>query len=319
MRRLLCPGAIVLVLGVAAAVPRAQDAPPRVFRSGTSLVNLTATVTDREGRPIRGLRKEDFSVFDEGVPQELAFFATGEKVPVSLGLLVDTSGSMIDKLDDVEDALRHLLEMLGPDDQVFLMEFAVGADMIASFAGGRDRVRGALGRLEAHGGTALYDGVVDAIREVTRGAHQKRAVIVVTDGNDTNSLRSAREARDEVTRSESLVYALGIGHRAQRSFWRSFWQHGTPENDSVDIGALRRLSEPTGGRAYLLEDAHRDGQDLIARAIAEIGAALREQYSLGYYPPPADGKARLRRIEVKVSDRAHRVRARTGYWAGGPP
>ena len=139
---------------------------------------------------------------------------------------------------------------------------------------------------------------------------------MVTDGIDTNSLRSAREARDEVTRSESLVYALGIGHRTSRSFWRFFRR---PEDDSVDIGALRRLSEPTGGRAYLLEDAHRDGQDLIARAIADIGAELREQYSLGYYPPHTDGKARFRRIEVKVSDRALRVRARTEYWAGDPP
>jgi VWFA-related protein len=88
--------------------------------------------------------------------------------------------------------------------------------------------------------------------------------------------------------------------------------------DGVDMGTLRRMTDQTGGRSYSIEDAHRGGEDLIDRAVAEIGAELREQYSLGYYPPPADGKPRFRRIQVKVADRAVRVRTRTGYWTGTP-
>ena len=310
-----------LLIGAPLSVLQAQDPAP-VFRSRTELAMVTATVTDRSNRRVSGLRREDFTVLEEGVRQEIAFFSAGDTTPTSIGVVVDVSGSMVDKIDDVRDALVHFIGTVGPEDEVFITSFADGVDLDVEFTRDTDRLRRAVRGLRANGGTALYDAVIDGVERLARGTHQKKALLIISDGNDTNSAASRRDAERTVVRSESLVYAFGIGHGSRGSFGHDVFGGHDPFGraparrvDAVDLGVLRDFAEPTGGRAYLLEDAHRDGRDLIDEAVAEVASELRQQYTLGYYPadPAADGK--FRRVQVRVAKPDLRVRAREGYWA----
>ena len=320
MTRPTLTAVLVLVFSAFCAVLLAQEQP--VFRSRTELVTLTATVADRSGGRVTRLRQEDFTIFEEGVQQEVAFFGAGDDTPTSIGIVIDVSGSMVDKIDDVRDALVHFIATLRADDEVFITSFAQGVDVEVEFTRDADRLRRAVGRLRANGGTALYDAVIDGVDRLARGRHPKKALLIISDGNDTDSAASRRDAERAVVRSESVVYALGIGHGSRGSFGHDvFGGHGgvggrrAPQLDAVDLGVLRDLAEPTGGRAYLLEDAHRDGRDLVDEAVAEVASELRQQYTLGYYPtnPATDGK--FRRVQVRVAKPDYRVRAREGYSA----
>lgn len=298
----------------------------QVFRSTTDLVNVWATVTDRAGRVVPTLTAEAFTVKEEGVAQEVTFFRSEDDTPISVAIVVDTSGSMIDKLADVQDALRHFARLLRPTDEVFLLRFGDDVELIAE-PEERDRLDGRIGRLRAIGGTALFDAAREGALTVARGRHAKRVVLLITDGNDTTSRSSKRDAIDAVTRSEALLYAVGIGHGERGSFGHDIFgragqsRHGGhggavrrgAADDRVDAGTLRDLAEPTGGKHYVLEQAHRGTRDLIDETVQEIAAELRHQYTLGYYSsaPSSDGK--FRRITVETADRSLRVRARRGY------
>ena len=303
---------LLIALAGARAVSASQDQP--IFRARTDLVTITATVTNERGERVANLSKDDFTVLEEGTPQEIAVFSSDEETPVSLALVVDTSGSMEDKLDEVEDALKHLIGRARPDDQIFLIRFSSDTEALGEY-GGRDRraFESALRRLDAQGGTALFDAVISGVAALADARHRKRTIVLVTDGNDTASNASRRDARDAARGSELLLYALGIGHRAGRSFGHGFLGY----EDRVDIGTLRGIAEPTGGRAFMLDDAHRGGVDLIDQAVSEIGTELRQQYSIGYYPKNPGKEGQFRRIRVTVRDPAMKVRAREGYRIAG--
>lgn len=307
--------AVVCLLGadVAHVTSGAQDQP--VFRTRTDLVTLTATVSNARGDRIANLQKSDFNVLEEGEAQDIALFASDENAPVSVAIVVDTSGSMEDKLDDVEDALKHVIESARTDDEIFLIRFSDDIQRLGEYTG-RDRraFESQLRRLNARGGTALYDAVVSGVAALQDARHRKRTLILVTDGNDTASQSSLRDARDAARGSELLLYALGIGHRAGRSFGHAV----RGQEDRVDIGALRELAEPTGGRAFMLDDAHRGGVDLIDQAVREIGIELRQQYSIGYYPKKPGKEGDFRRIRVTVRDSTMKVRTREGYRVTSP-
>lgn len=318
----LALAATVLFASVWSPTPSAQ-----VFRSTTDLVNVWATVTDRAGRVVPTLTEEAFTLKEEGVAQKVTFFRSEDDTPISVAIVVDTSGSMTDKLADVQDALQHFTRLLRPADEVFLLRFSNDVEQLAA-PEDRDWLEQRIGRLRADGGTALFDAARQGAITVARGRHGKRVVLLITDGNDTTSRSSKRDAIDAVTRSEALLYAVGIGHGERGSFGHDVFgrggghggaTRGRAADDSVDAGTLRDLAEPTGGRHYVLEQAHRAGRDLIDETVQEIAAELRHQYTLGYYPsaPSPDGK--FRRLTVETSDRSLRVRARRGYIPRPPP
>jgi Ca-activated chloride channel family protein len=194
---------------------------------------------------------------------------------------------------------------------VFLLQFNDEVDLVVEAAAAADRrLRDALERLRAGGGTAFYDAIGQGLETAQRGKHRKKVLLVVTDGNDTSSQRSRREAVDIARRAEVLVYCLGIGHGRRGSFGHGSLGHP----DAVDIDTLWDIAEPSGGRAYLLEDPHRGGEDFIDKAIVEIGRELRQQYTLGYYASARIEGNRYRRIRVETSNPGLRVRTRKGYW-----
>jgi VWFA-related protein len=188
--------------------PRAQSNAPRP----TQL--LTVTVTDPQGRYVPGLQPEDFLVYEEDLPQRITYFSTGQEEPVSMGFLVDTSSSMLSKIERARHALRRFFATIRPNDEVFLEAFNERPVMLQEFTDSRVLLDQGTSLLEPNGDTALYDVVLDGLRRVQQGRRQKRALVLLTDGLDTASTASFREALDAVRRSGVTVYTIGIGNPA---------------------------------------------------------------------------------------------------------
>ncbi len=309
------------------------------FRSGVELINVTATVTDRRGRFVSGLGKDDFLVYEDDLLQEISYFSN-ERVPVSLGIVLDTSGSMEGaKMDAARDALdRFLFDLLGPDDEIFIYRFSYQPTLVHGWTSDRDSLSRALRRIRPRGGTALYDAVADAIPVAEEGRHRKKAVVVISDGNDTNSETDERDVRRLIRESEVLVYAIGIdgdggprvtvgrpnsrspipfpfpvpgGGRGRLPFPAPGPRGGGRAgiDDRVNVSALRDLTDDSGGRTEIVRDA----TDLDP-ATAGIADELSRQYYLAY-PSPGHRDGQWHAIDVEVHDTRHRVRARRGYVA----
>jgi Ca-activated chloride channel homolog len=206
---------IVIALVAAAAVAgwaqEAQDGQAFRFRTGVELINVNATVTDQNGRFVSGLRKEDFRVFQDDEPQAISHF-NAERVPVSLGIILDTSGSMDgEKMMAARSALnRFLLDLLGEEDEVFLYRFDTEPELVHEWTTDRRRVSAALNRIQPRGGTAMYDALAEAIPLIQAGRHRKKALLVISDGNDTSSHTAIQGLKAMIRETEVLVYAIGI-------------------------------------------------------------------------------------------------------------
>ena len=340
---------IAAVLPIAAALTHAQQPgrPPDDdggfrFRTGVELINVTATVTDASGRFVPGLRQEDFIVYEDDERQTVTHFSA-ERVPVSLGVVLDTSGSMAgEKIQSARAALnRFLYELLDRDDEIFLYRFADDGMLVQDWTTDRQQLARGLDRLRPNGGTAMYDAVADAVPIASSGRHRKKAIVVISDGNDTSSGIAVRELKQIIRESEALVYAIGIDGvsetvrrtpvpRAPIPFPIPFppgrrgpaWppqgqprpapvpRAGGGSEDRVNVAALREMTDDSGGRTEIIHDT-RD----LNPATASIAHELSQQYYLGY---PAAGKndGRWHSIRVEVRGKGtYRVRARRGYMA----
>jgi Ca-activated chloride channel homolog len=311
------------------------------FKSGVDLVNVTATVTDESGRFVPSLTKDDFSIFENGRRQEISHFSN-DRTPVSLGILLDSSGSMTaDKMAAARSAIdRFIYDLLGKDDELFFMEFASTARVGQAWTTDRAAISHAVGRVDPVGGTALYDAIAKALPMAAAGRHKKKAVLVISDGNDTSSTISAALLRQQIRDSEVLVYALGVDGAVQRESGRTrppiigvpvpnpfpparprrpiqfppiigggggTWTRNTGERVNPD--ALREVTDDTGGRTEIV----RGFGDLQA-ATARLADELSKQYSLAY-SSTEERDGRWHPIRVEVRDRRHTVRARRGYMA----
>ncbi len=310
------------------------------FRSGVSLINVTATVTDANGHFVSGLRESDFEVLEDGVPQAVAHFDSA-RVPVSLGIAVDTSGSMVgEKWVAARAALgRFANDLLGDQDEVFLYRFDSQAQLIHSWTTDRSRVGRALETLTPRGGTAMYDAVADAIPLAQQGSQRKKALVIISDGNDTSSSSQVSDVTQAIRESEVLVYAIGIdasgdrdggnsrsratpsrppapspfpGRKAPTTNQPASSQPSAPlTSDRVNIDALRALTDDSGGRTEMVY-SHRD----LDPATAGIASELSRQYFLTYHSSaPKDGRWHTIEVRLKKGGGAYRVRARRGFIA----
>lgn len=318
------------------------------FKTAVDLINVSATVTDVSERFVTGLHKEDFALWEDDRLQTITHFSD-ERVPVSLGIVLDSSGSMEGaKWRAAESAIdRFMRELLSPEDEIFLMSFSDQADLVSDWTTDRDRIMRAFRRVYPRGGTAMYDAVAEAIPLAQRGRHRKKALVIISDGNDTQSATDVRALRGLIRETEVLIYAIGIDSNSrprilngpsQRPPIRIPWPGsggggrfppqfpgqpppGTPptyppsggqqypNNDRVNALALRDLTDDSGGRTELVRDASDLGP-----ATASIADELSRQYSLAYTPAaPKDGRWHTIRVEVRNSN--YRVRARRGYIA----
>jgi len=316
------------------------------FKSGVELINVTATVTDAGGRFVPGLTQDDFLVYDDNNAVEIAQF-NAERVPVSLGIVLDTSGSMAGtKMDAARQALtRFTQDLLDGADELFLYRFSNFPSLAQGWTSDRQRLLAALDRMTPYGGTAMYDAVSDALPLAREGHNRKRALVVISDGNDTTSHTPIRELKDQIRESEVLVYAVGIDGEGERSVRRApigtppripmpipFPFPGAPRgrggwpmpppsggsggtsssrrlDDHVNVTALREMTDDSGGRTEVV----RDPRDLDP-ATASIADELSKQYALAYTAPGRkDGRWHSIRVETK--NRSLRVRSRRGYVA----
>ena len=212
--------ALVAALVITANGQEPQDREVFRFRTGVELINVTATVTDVNGRFVSGLRKEDFQLFEDGQEQTITHF-NAERVPVSLGLVVDTSGSMEgEKWVAARQALnRFLFQLLDRNDEVFLYRFDNQPELIEGWTTDRERIATGLARIRPRGATSLYDAVAAAIPLAQTGRHRKKAIVVISDGNDTNSRATVREIKSMIRSTEVLAYAIGIDSQGTTSPW----------------------------------------------------------------------------------------------------
>jgi VWFA-related protein len=217
---LIVLAAVLLVAALSAVTLVAQQREPQGqppeggrfrFKTSAELINVSATVTDSYERFVTGLRKEDFILFEDDREQPITHFSD-ERVPVSLGIVLDTSGSMEgEKFRAAQNAIdRFMRQLLSPEDEVFLMAFNDQVDLISPWTSDRDRVMRDLRRVYPRGGTAMYDAVAEAIPLAQRGRNRKKAIVVISDGNDTNSSTDVRALRSLIRETEVLIYAVGI-------------------------------------------------------------------------------------------------------------
>ena len=333
---------VALVTACGGLVTHAQDA--FRFKSGVDLVNVTATVTDDDGRVVASLTKDDFTIFENGRRQEISHFSN-ERTPVSLGIALDASGSMTpDKMAAARSAIdRFIYDLLGEDDELFFLEFSSTARITQGWTTDRAAISRAVGRVDPVGGTALYDAVARALPVAAAGRHKKKAVLVISDGNDTSSSISVARLRQQIRDSEVLVYALGVDGTARSETPRSrppiglpipnpfpqprtrgrtpglpppiigggsgggTW--GRPAGERVNPDALRDVTDETGGRTEIVR-----GFGELQAATARLADELSRQYSLAF-SSTEEKDGRWHPIRVETRDRRFTVRARRGYTA----
>jgi VWFA-related protein len=333
--------------------PQADTPGGARFKSGVELVNVTATVSDARGRFVSGLRQEDFVLYEDDELQAITQFSA-ERVPVSLGIALDTSGSMAgEKIRSAQSALnRFLYDLLDERDEIFLYRFSNDPVLLQGWTNDRQLLSRALGRVTPGGGTAMYDTVARAIALAGSGQHQKRALIIISDGNDTLSRMGISEVKKLIRESDVLVYAIGIDGDSVETAPQPPPRIGPRPPIQIPRpppfpGGLRRgrgrfpeaqqppIFGPGGGgwsrhprgddrvNAAALRDMTDDSggrTEIIAGArdlnpaTTGIADELSKQYHLGY---ASNGKkdGRWHSIRVEVRGASYRIRARRGYIA----
>ena len=273
------------------------------------LVNVVATVLDENQKYMDGLRKEDFKVFEDGQEQTISFFSHDLRVPVSVGVLVDTSGSMKHKLQQALQTVREISMALSPQDEVFVVSFNSDVELRQKFTSNSADVQKAIKDLKAGGETAAYDAIGTALQEMKRAKHTKKVLILVTDGFDTKSKINQTQVMDLLKHSDVLVYAIGI------------------DDDDNDPYVLRRekfhiyhymlnnLTAPSGGRAYRMFTGRTFALQTVAQLLLD---ELHQQYTLSYYPTSSREGNAWHQVEVKVNKAGSQIRHKTGYFVNLP-
>ena len=280
------------------------DAQP-LFSSRAELVVVHVTVTDRRGAYATGLPRKAFRIIEDGTPQRIDFF-TGEDSPATVGLLVDSSGSMRDGRERVIAAASAFAEASNTNDELFALAFNehVRAAFPPStpFTSDATLFRVALaGAMGAQGRTAMYDAISKGLSYVARGHHPRRVLVVVGDGGDNASTATFEQVLREAQASNAAIYTLGIIDPLERE---------------SNPGLLKRLAQATGGESFFPRRV-----DDVDGVLQEIARDIRNSYTLGYVSSNSFRDGRFRRIRVVVTDperRSLRVRARDGYRAGEP-
>jgi Ca-activated chloride channel homolog len=296
-----------VVAGISLSGLASQDQVPfrRLFRSGVDLVSVNVTVLDSAGQLVQGLDQNAFEVFEDGERQTITQFL-GDRVPVSLGVLLDTSDSMFGaRIEGARAAVdRFLFDLLDAQDEFFVLAFNHTPRLLTDWTTDSNVVRPALDRLRPSGATAAYDAVLAGL-PLFEARHRPRAgLVVISDGADTASDATVRDVRDALLRSDAFVYAIAIDTPVRQAI-----------NTRVNPQALREITDQSGGRTAVVASM---GE--LADATEQIANELSHQYVLGYVSARAtDDRFHSIRVRVKHGDRTnenageYKVRARSGY------
>ncbi len=272
------------------------------IKTNVDLVLVNVTVTDPMNRLVTGLEKENFNVFDGEQLQPIRHFSS-EDAPISLGVIFDISGSMGDKIEKSREAVVEFFKTANPQDEFFMVTFADRPDLIADFTKSIEEIQGKLVYTVPKGRTALLDAIYMGMAKMKDAQHQKKALLIISDGGDNRSRYTESEIKSMVKEADVQIYAIGIFDRDPR----------TPEERSGPQ-LLGEVTDVTGGRTFTIDNVNE-----LADVATKIGVELRNQYVLGYRPTNPQRNGKWRKIKVKLLPpkglpQLH-VYAKTGYYA----
>jgi Ca-activated chloride channel family protein len=311
-------GAAIALLAVGPAPPLLAGgpqapAPPAgqaatTFRSGVDLVALNVTVTDPSNRYLTDLTADEFLIYEDNVKQSITYFSR-TNLSLAVALLLDSSASMDDKMRTTQEAASGFVQSLRPEDQAEVIDFDSRVTVLAPFTSSKPDLEKAIASVVPGGSTSLYTAIYIALRELkkteSRGAEdlRRRAIIVLSDGEDTSSLVAYDEVLEAAKRSETAIYAIGIRSKDSNAFGKGYGQ--------ADF-ALRQMTTQTGGRVFFPASA-----DELKAIYALIAQELSSQYLVGYTSanPKRDGS--WRRLNVRATRPGATARTRMGYYASG--
>jgi Ca-activated chloride channel homolog len=283
--------------------PKVENPTDGPLKLNTELVTLTVTVTDPYNRLVTGLDRQHFEVFEDKVKQSIEFF-NDDDVPVSMGIIFDVSGSMKGKVDRAREALKAFIETSHGDDDFFLVGFNQRANLVAEFSDG-DTLTNKLTLVDPRGQTALYDAAYLGIEKVKQGRHNKRAILLISDGQDNSSRYTYGELRKQLKEAGVQIYSIGIVEMGGGS-------GGTLDLQGQAI--LEEISQVTGGKAFFPRSAAE-----LEDATTRIALELRHQYSIGYTPTNVKQDGQWHKIKVNVKPPrglpSLRVQHKEGYYA----
>ena len=302
------PPYLGLLLGLWSALglasPQQNVEPPPVISVRTDLVTLPVTVVDRHGAFVTGLRREDFTVYDSGERQTIQLF-TSDDVPATIGLLIDSSGSMRGRRDEVTAAAAAFAAMSHPLDEFFTLNFNeavwLGLPFPLAFTEDAQQLRAALSAAPAQGMTALYDALDRALVHLQRGTRDRKALIVVSDGGDNASSQTLDAVLERARRASAAIYSVTLVD---------------PGDRDARPRVLKTLARDTGARAFTPKRA-----DEVMSAFTQIAREIRSAYTIGFVPTAAPGGGfRPVRVVADAGDRRQLlVRTRAGYYADPSP
>jgi len=299
------------------ALPKAQEpkAPAQApaIKAEVNLVNLFATVRDKNKRIVTDLKQDDFKVSEDGHEEKISFFSKEMALPITLGLLLDTSGSEQNMLAAIQDAgARFLHRVLHKGDEAMIISFDTDVDLLADFTDDRSILDRAINKARINApsggyiagnpgpvggnvtGTALYDAIYLACGDKLNGEAGRKAIVIVTDAQDEGSKVRLEEAIEAAQRTDTVIHLLLV---ADPRF-------------GGNVGVARRLTEETGGRLIIV-----NSEKKLEEAFDQISEELRSQYTLGYYPTNTAKDGKFRKIRVDANNHDYKVLARKGYYA----
>ena len=255
----------------------------RPLQKDVDLVLVPATVVDSLNRPVRTLQKSDFQVYDGGEPQQIKYFSQ-EDTPISIGILLDTSGSMRHKYDLAREAVTQLFANANRDDDYFVITFSDRPALLADTTQSIESIEAELENVKPSGGTPLLDAIYLGLNKLKKARYQRRALVIISDGGDNQSRYNSREIRAMAQESDAQIYALGI-----------FAAVTLAVEDWAGKKLLSDITGATGGRAVFMSSAEK-----LPEISAQFSRELRSQYVLGYHPTDLQHDGRLHKIKVKL-------------------
>jgi Ca-activated chloride channel homolog len=287
----------------AAAVPPAQQPRPNndTITVDVNLVNMLFTVADRKGKFVTNLKKEDFRVFEDDRLQVISQFSSETNLPLTIALLVDTSGSIRDKLRFEEEAAIEFFysTLQRGKDKALVISFDSGVELLQDFTDDPEKLADKIRKIRAGGGTSLYDAIYLAVNEKLAETDGRRIVILITDGDDNSSRVSLTETLEAAQRNLVTIYAISTNSAA-------FF--GSKDQERGDK-TIKKFAEETGGKAFFPLKI----QDLSS-SFLDIHDELRSQYQIGYRPTNSKLDGTFRRVRIDVSDKRYKPRSRAGYY-----
>jgi len=283
----------------AAPLPKAN------IRIDTNIVLIPVTVTDPLNRFVTGLDQDVFDILEDNVKQKIVSFGS-EDAPLSVGIVFDTSGSMGPKLEKSRQSVTEFFKTANPEDEAFLVEFNDRPELVTPLTHNLEEIQNRLTFTQSKGRTALLDGVLLALRTMKKAHNPRKALIVISDGGDNSSRYTESELKAFVKEADVQIYAIGIYEPAS--------SRGRTSEELAGPGLLTDISEPTGGRHFVVENLNE-----LPDVAAKIGIELRNQYVLGYSPSNTARDGKYRKVKVKINQPRGLPQLhpfwRTGYYA----